>query len=86
MSLRGRLAVGGVGCRKDAASSCPRGNGGSAGSKQRGCRSPRLNHNRWPRATRHGEGVRGGLSPHLKGVGRGIKGGVLIAFGRHHGR
>ena len=38
---------------------------GGASSEQRRCRRPRLNHNRWPRAPRYGEGVRGGLSQPL---------------------
>ena len=70
----------GVPCRKDAASSCPRGHGGSAGSKQQGCRSPRLNHNRWPGASCHGEWVRGGLSQCLKEVRRGVEGGVFLSL------
>ena len=83
--------VGGVaarmfGCGEDAASSCRCGHGASTGRKQRGCGHPQLNHNRRPRATRHGEGVRGGVSQHLKRVGRGVEGGVLFAFGRHRSR
>ena len=57
--------------------------GGRADSKQRRCWCPRLNHNRWPRATRHGEGVGGGLSQRLEGVGRGVESGIVAAPGDH---
>ena len=62
------FGCGGVGCGEEAASSCPHGHRGSAGRKQRGCGRPRLKHNRRPRATSHGEGVRGGFSQRLKGT------------------
>ena len=69
------FCCGGVGCERCCPPPCE---GGRAGSKQRRCWRPRLNHNRWPRATRHGEGVEGGLSQRLKGVGRGVEGGIFV--------
>ena len=77
------VVCGGVGCGKEAASSCPRKTGGGSGAEQRGCRRSRVNHNSWPRATRHGHGVRGGLSQRLEGVGRGVKGSISLTFGGH---
>ena len=73
------FCCGGVGCEGYGA--CPPAcEGGRTGSKQRRCRRPRLNHNRWPRATRHGEGVGGGLSQCLQGVGRGVEGGIFAGL------
>ena len=73
---------GGVGCKGQGACPTPH-KGGGAGSKQRRCWRPRLNHNRWPRAACYGEGVRGGLSQRLKGVGRGVEGGIFAGPGDH---
>ena len=82
MSLRRRLAVGGVGC--EGVGTCPSPcEGGGASSEQRRCRRPRLNHNGWPRATRYGEGVRGGLSQPLRRVGRGVERGIFAGPGDH---
>ena len=80
------FGCGGVGCGENAAGSCPRRHGATAGCKQQGCGCPRLNHNRWPGATRHRKGVRAGLSQRLKGVGRGVEGGVLFVFRSHRSR
>ena len=76
------FGCGGVGC--EGVGTCPSPcEGRGASSEQRGCRRPQLNHNRWPRATRYGEGVRGGLPQPLRGVGRGVEGGIFAGPGDH---
>ena len=71
-----------VGCEGQGACPFPC-KGGRAGSKQRRCWRPRLNHNRWPRATCHGEEVRGGFSQRPEAVSRRVKGGILSGPGDH---
>ena len=74
------FGCGGVGCEGVGTRPSPS-EGRGASSEQRWCRRLRLNHNRRPRATRYGEGVRGGISQPLRGVGRGVEGNILRARG-----
>ena len=71
------FGYGGVGCEE--VGTCPSPcEGRGLSSEQRRCGRPPLNHNRRPRATSYGEGVRGGLSQSLRGVGRRVESGIFV--------